>query len=223
MTLGDRNSVELKAAKSQALATAVGAEQPEFASRLQGIETAVVEQPFFAHTLILDVTSPLPTPSRRLYAAWPKPEEFHVLTGHIEHLNRIAAADPPQGLEDPALAKEYMFYANAWTTASTGQELQLNSVDDIPWWEFLDDAQTAQIDDVKQTFGSKIGPPELYMVFPKYELQQWVLIAQTLVERKLTIDVKGQFSRVDTVHRRGLPVPPGRFWGHKDGRFVPVG
>jgi hypothetical protein len=223
MTLGDRNNLELAPASSRALAAAVAAQQPDFASRVHGIKTAVVEQPFFVNTQIVDVTSPLPTPSRRLYVARPRSEEFHVLTGHIEHLNRVAAADPPQTLDDPAVAKPYLFYASAWTTASTGNELPLHSVGDIPWWEVLDDDQKALIADVTQAFGSKIAPPELYMAFPRYELQQWFLIAQTLVERRLTVDMKGQFSRLDTVHRRGLPVPPGRIWGHKDGRFVPVG
>jgi hypothetical protein len=223
MTLGDRNAVELDTPTRRTLAAAVIAEQPDFAARLPGIEAATVEQPFFARTSILDVTSPLPMPSRRLYMALTKPAEFHVLTGHIEQLNCVAAADPPEGLEDPPLAKEYMFYASAWTTVSTGRELLLNSIDDIPWWEFLDDAQKVQIEDIKQAFGPKIRPPELFMAFPNYELQQWFLVGQTLVERVLTVSMKGQFARAETVHRRGLPVPPGRIWGHKDGRFVPVG
>jgi hypothetical protein len=99
----------------------------------------------------------------------------------------------------------------------------LSSLDDIPWWEFLDDAQKAEIKELEQAFRARISPPALYMAFPNYELQQWLLVGQTLVERVLTVSIKGQFSRAETVHRRGLPVPPGRIWGHKDGRFVPVG
>lgn len=223
MTLGDRSNIDFDAAGRQALAAVVKTEQPDFAPRLPGIETAIVEQPFFARTAILDVTSPLPTPSRRLYMASPKPGEFHVLTGHIEHFNQVAAAELPEGLEDPPLAREYLFYADAWTTAFTGRELALSSVDDIPWWESLDDAQQAEVDEVKRTFGSKIQPMALYMAFPRYGLRRWVLVGQTLVERVLTVSMAGQFTRAETVHRRGLPVPPGRIWGLKGGRLVPMG
>src|SRR5262249_10145865 len=89
----------------------------------------------------------------------------HVLTGHLEHSKQVAAADR-HGLEDPPFAQEYMFHADAWTTASSGRELALNSVDDIPWWEFPDDARQAEVEDVKQAFASRIEPLALYMAFP---------------------------------------------------------
>jgi hypothetical protein len=214
---------KLSAGDTRLLRLAVARDDESFAPRLAQAEIDDVKQPFF-RTRILDVTSPVPTPSRRIYVAWPyDPQRFLVLTGHIEHLNEIARADLPTELEDPKRATEYMQAVDAWTTASTGRELHLASFADIPWWETLDAEQTAQIEDLRQRFEAKIEAEQLYMVFPRYELRSWRLIGQTLVERTLAINMKGEFARTDTVHARGLPVPPGRIWGEVNGRFVPVG
>jgi hypothetical protein len=205
------------------LERAIARDQPSLVPRIQGMQLDDIKQPFF-DARILEATFAVPTPSHRLYVAWPyAPERFLVLTGHIEHLNEVAAGDPPDGLDEPKYAAEYMRSADAWTTASTVRELSIASLEDIPWWEHLGDDQRAQIDDVKNNLGPAIAEQGLVMALPRYKLRRWVLVGQALVERVLMVSTTGQFVRQETVHRRGLPVPSGRIWGHKNGRFVPVG
>ncbi len=188
-----------------------GRGEAAFLEHLAKADVEEVDQPFFEKTRILVVASGPPTAPRRIYVAWRRePQRLWQLTGHVERFNEVVAADPPGGLEDGARALDYLMAADAWTAAPVLRALQISSIAEIPWWQSLDHEQQAQVEDVKRFFADKISPPRLRRAGSRYELRSWLLVSHALVERSLGASIQGELSRVDTVHRRSLPVSAAR-------------
>lgn len=162
-------------------------------------------------------------PSTRITAARDKDGKWVVLTGHLEVLVAMAAADRPAALTDPKIATNYAIYCDGWTTESPYRELKIASVDDIPWLANLDDEMKAQIQGVKDALGSAIEPQELIFEPGQWQVHFWVVANRRLIERTLIVPLDGQLRRIDKIHREDLPLPPGKMWKMVNNRLIPVG
>ncbi len=220
-----RNKYELPVEDRFSLRTAVERDLPAFARRLDGVlEIEEIAQPFFTGLQVLEVVSAAPPPPQKIHLGRSEsPRRLWVLTRHIEHLRAMAELERPRDLTDPNAAKEYALHATAWTTESPLGELRVASLDEVPWFDDLSDAERARVDELRRTLAGEIGPEKLEMAIAEYRLTYWLVANQRLIRRTLTVPLSGALRRDDRVVADQLPVPPGKIWKFVDGRLVPVG
>lgn len=218
-----RTTIKLTADEQAHLRAAVEAGNREFVGRLRGkLEIDRYDQPFFRRHRILEVSSALPFPARSItVAAWDG--GMHVLTGHIEHLQAVAAHDPPLDLDDETKAAGYAEHGHGWTRAYALGELKIGTFSDIPWHATLDAAAEAVIDDIAARFGDAISVETRRRVDEGWAFHSWWIAHRQLIERELIVPRDGKLRRNDTIHARDLPLPAGTHWGFVDGRYVPIG
>src|SRR5687768_5893477 len=91
--------IELTPDELARLRTATERDAHAFVDRLSGrLDVERIEQPWFRRFRILEIDSPVPFPARRLHVAV-SDTELLVLTGRLQHLQQVAADDPPSGLD----------------------------------------------------------------------------------------------------------------------------
>jgi hypothetical protein len=218
-----RTKVQLTPAEHAQLRAAVERDAQEFAHRVANpLEVDQIEQPWFRRHRVLDVQSAVPFPARRIHVV-ASGTDMHVLTAHLEHLQRTAASDPPLDLADEDSAAAYAASGNAWTRVHALGELQVASFDEIPWYANLDGAQRKTIDELAARWGHAIGPEERRRGPDGWVFHSWWVAMRKLIERELVVPQGGQLRRVDQVRAEELPVPPGSHWGMVNGRLVPIG
>ncbi|MBE7451156.1 MAG: hypothetical protein HS111_20350 [Kofleriaceae bacterium] len=225
MKLG-RTTITLSAEEQAQLRAAVERDAVEFSPRLaHPLMIDRIDQPWFRRHRILDVSSALPFPARRVHVAAPAAGDggMKVLTHHLEHLQAVAAHDPPLDLDDEERAAAYATYGNAWTRAYALGELKIGSFSDIPWFASLDAAQEATIADLARRFADAIAPEARRRVDDGWAFHGWVVAHRRLIERELVVPRDGQLRRTDTVHAEDLPLPAGNQWRIVNNRMIPVG
>jgi hypothetical protein len=218
-----RTRISLTPTELSRLRAAAERDAHAFVDRLQGpIEVEQVEQPWFRRHRILEVASAAPFPARSLDVATAD-GEFLVLNARIDHLQHIAAADPPAGMDRLENAAPYAVYGNGWTSTSAMGEVRIDSFDQIPWQASLDDAQRARIEALRQRWSAEIRPETSEHSAAGWRFRHWCIATRQLVERELLVEPSGQLRRTERFHEQYLPVPPGRYWRLVQGRLIPVG
>jgi hypothetical protein len=220
-----RRRFELAPEDRFSLRTTVERDRPAFAARLDGtLEIDALEQPFFDTIEILEVVSPAPFPPQRLYVAWARsPRRLWVLSGRIDRLCEVAAAERPQGLTDPRTATAYALAGDGWTSEAPLGALRIDALAEIPWFPELDAKERAVVDELERTLGDRVRPLQTTMSAGEYQLTLWLVSSQRLIERVLRVTLDGALVRDDRIHAEKLPLPAGRTWGLVRGRYVPTG
>jgi hypothetical protein len=219
-----RTRITLTPTELSRLRAAAERDAHAFVDRLQGpIDVEQVEQPWFRTHRILEIGSGAPFPARGLDVAITADGEVLILTARIEHLQRVAAADPPAGMDRLENAAPYALYGNGWTSTSAMGEVRIDGFDDIPWQASLDDAQRARIEELRQRWSAEIQPETSEQTAAGWRFRHWCVATRQLIERELVVAPDGQLRRTERVHEQYLPVPPGRYWRLVKGRLVPVG
>jgi hypothetical protein len=218
-----RTTIKLSAAEQQALRVAVERDAPELSDRLaHPAEVDRYDQPFFRRHRILEVAWATPFPAKSVtVAAWD--DGMHVLTAHIEHLQAVAAHDPPLDLDDETKAAGYAEHGQGWTSAYALGELKIGTFSDIPWNGFREPEDDTIIDDLGKRFGDRISIERRERVPEGWRFHSWWLAHRQLIERELIVPRDGKLRRIDTIHARDLPVPAGNHWRFVNGRYLPVG
>ncbi|HEU4425811.1 MAG TPA: hypothetical protein VFR67_25010 [Pilimelia sp.] len=216
-----RTRIALTATEHASLRAAVERDAPALAGRIDDpVDIDRLEQPWFRHRRILDVQSPVPFLARRIHVALDPAGQALVLTRKLEHLQQVAAADPPPGLDAAEEAATYATYASAWTRESPLGELKLSSFADIPWPSALD---PATVEALRDRWGDAIQPETRNRLAGGWLFRSWWLVTRRLVERELLVPPDGRLQRTDIVNAEQLPVPLGNYWQLVNGRLIPVG
>jgi nitrate/nitrite-specific signal transduction histidine kinase len=220
-----RTTIKLSATEQQALRAAVQKDTPEFEHRLANVAALEIDrydQPFFRRHLILEISSAMPFPARSItVAAWD--DGMHVLTAHIEHLQAVAAHDPPLDLDDETRAAGYARHGQGWTSEYALGELRIGTFSDIPWNASLAPADEQVIDALASRIGRSITGEQHQRVDEGWSFRSWWLAHRRLIERELVVPRDGKLRRSDTIHAQDLPVPAGNHWRFVNGRYIPVG
>lgn len=218
-----RTTITLSPAELRHLRSAVERDASELEHRLSHpIEVDRYEQPFFRRHRILEISSAIPFPARSItVAAWDG--GMHVLSANLEHLQGVAAHDPPLDLDDETRAAGYARHGQGWTSDYALGELRIGTFSDIPWLASLDDAQEAVISDLAARLGDAITVEQRRRVAEGWSFRAWWLAHRCLIERELVVPLDGTLRRNDTIHARDLPVPAGNHWRFVNGRYLPVG
>ena len=214
-----RRNPQLAASELDALRAAVTRELPDFAPRLHQAMLVEIEQPFFRHTRIIEVTSPLPVPARVVYTARLADGQVLVLSGRPDALRALCASDRPVcEHRDAALVLANVIAV--WIVDELG-ELRIASFDDIPWRADLGLSERARVDAVRAAHARSITAPVLDSNEGEFVLRYWSVARSLLVRRQIRITATALDVTTEVVAE--LPVPPGRVWSVVEGREVPTG
>jgi hypothetical protein len=224
-----RTNISLTRSEQQCLHDTLEHEVPDLLHRLQQpYAVDRLEQPWFRRHNILDVqflSEPAPA---RLYlavaigAVSDDDVAMSVLTGELQHLIDLATLDPPQCLDNEALAAAYAAYGNEWTRGRRFGEMMIASFDDLPWSFPLSHADEQRVDALRARFGRQLYAQRRSHTTAGWCFQAWWLSARSLIERELVVPITGALTRKDVVHVTELPVPLGEVWDVVDGRLVPI-
>jgi hypothetical protein len=218
-----RTPIRLTTDELSRLQVEVNRDAPQFADRLDRfLEVEQLALPWFRKHRILDLRANLPFPARRIYVA-AGAARMRVLTGHLENLRAVAAADPPAELGDEASAKDYAVHCNGLAAAYPVGELAIASFDEIPFVAQPDERRQQTIDDLRARFAARIHAEERARTDEGWTFHSWLVASSSLIERTLIVPPDGAMVRRDTVHAAHLPVPYGTHWGMRNGRLVPIG
>lgn len=222
MQLG-RTIIALSPQEQDQMEAAVREDAPSFADRLGGdLKIERIEQPWFRRHRILDISSAMPFPARRIFVAvWDG--GVAVLSARIDHLRRVAAHDPPLDLDDEQKAADYATFGNAWTREYANGELAIGTYSDIPWYPKLAPEEQARVDELGARIAASIAPEQHRRTDEGWVIRTWWLAHRRLIEREIVVPRDGQLRRTDTIHADELPVPPGHQWRMVNGRYLPVG
>jgi len=218
-----RTVITLSPVEQAQLEGAVHEDAASFIDRLGGpLKIERIEQPWFRRHRILEVGSPMPMPARRVFVAAFE-GGMKVLNAHLEHLQRVAAHDPPPQLDDEANAAAYATYGNAWTRTYANGELKIGTFSDIPWYPNLGPEEQARVDELGARLGDAITPEQHRRTDEGWVIRTWWVAHRRLIEREIVVPLDGQLRRDDTIHAEDLPLPPGHQWRMVNGRYLPVG
>jgi hypothetical protein len=218
-----RTVITLSPQEQDQLEAAVRADAASFLDRLAGnLKIERIEQPWFRRHRIVEVASPMPMPARRLFVAF-YDGGVSVLNARIDHLQRVAAHDPPLNLDDEANAAAYATYGNAWTRVYANGELKIGTFSDIPWHANLGADEQARVDELGKRVGDAIAPEQHRRTDGGWVIRTWWVAHRMLIEREITVPLDGQLTRNDTIHAEDLPLPAGQVWRMVNGRYLPVG
>jgi hypothetical protein len=218
-----RTVITLSPQEQQQLERAVREDAAAFVDRLAGpLEIERIEQPWFRRHRILEIGSPIPFPARRVYVAV-YGGGVTVLSSHLEHLQRVAAHDPPFDLDDETNAVAYATYGNAWTRVYANGELKIGTFSDIPWHANLGPEEQTRVDELGQRLGGAIAPEQHRQTDAGWVIRTWWVAHRMLIEREVVVPLDGQLKRNDIIHAEDLPLPSGQVWRMVHGRYLPVG
>lgn len=216
---GPPTAVPLTTAERAALTAAFAAKLPRFAGRVAEASATSVGAPFFRAVRVLRLESAAPFPACAAFAAL-TPSGALVLSGNPESLGSLFAAEKPAHIEDADVALMLGLIAGYWTSASLHNELRVTNADEIPWRRAggEDQAQEAAI---RTTYGPRISAPSLGRTRGALRVALWVVSESWLRTREIAVNHDGV--RMTETPVVALPVFPGRMWGVRDGRLVPIG
>ena len=222
----ERRTIRLLPREVEALRGAVALDRPAFEPRLAagGLRTDQLLNPWFSTFRIIEVASEHVPPARMIHVAL-GPETGRVLSGNLSALNAIARHDPPPRIDTPEAARNYANITDFWTTESELGELLIGSLDEVPWYEDMDPVEEILIQDLAEQLAGQLGQP---WIAPRgdaggFVLVKWVVSNRSLIRRELHITPAGGVTRIEEVIDSELPVAPGRVWGMRGGRLVPIG
>jgi hypothetical protein len=216
---GSPTAVQLTGAERAALTTAFEAKLPRFAGRVAQASATSVGAPFFRTVRVLRLESAVPFPACAAFAAL-TPSGALVLSGNPESLETLFAAERPAHMNDPDVALMLGLIVGYWTSASLHNNLRVSSVDEIPWRRACKEDQ-AQETAIRTMYGSQITAPTLARTREALRATLWVVSESWLRRREIAVAHGGV--RVTETAVVELPVFPGRMWGNRDGRWVPIG
>ncbi len=212
----NRQAVELTAAEFAAIQTAVLEAMPSQRGAFEtGVQTILVEQPFFRAFRILEVSAP---GGPLVHVALAQDGEALVLTHDLPNLNRIAAADPPENLDRPDRALLYSNVCDLWTRESDDTEILVASFDEISWWEEMTTADSEFVENLRRQLGTQIQPPRVETNSESMRMHKWLLSTRNLVRREIEIGHTGWVRRTDKTLAH-LPVPDDG-WEVRDDRLA---
>ncbi len=219
-----RQSIKLGPQAINSLRGAVGFQYPQFAPRVSGgIQTELIEQPWFARHKVVEVNSVAHFPAKSITVAFDEQALCGVLTANLAVFNAIVAADPPPRIADLDDALVYGNIADHWTSESGLGELVVASLDEVPWAEDLDPIEQMLIDDLAEQVGQLIEPLRIVRRENSFVIEKWVVAAAQLIRREVEIAPSGRVDRRDQLIDSELPCPKGEIWGMVGGRLVPIG
>lgn len=192
---------------------------PRIGARIETAETTDVGAVFFERARVLQIVSNVPFPAQTAYAALTETGP-RVLSSHPATLAALCAEDPPTHVDDPDLALVLATQAGFWTGTSLLGDIQLRSIDDIPFRAAGDQDRQREAE-VRRTYGDRIAPPGLEVIADGIRLTTWLVGESRLLQR--IAEVRGTMVNVVETVVCPLPVHPGRLWGERAGRLVPTG
>src|SRR5579871_529340 len=202
--------VTLSPEEARRLDEALAAESPKFVHAARGpLTVLLLEQPFFKRHKLLVAQSPMAFPAQQVHAVVSPFGEVHVLTGHLEHLQRAAENERPIGLDGDELARAYANVVDFWTTESELGELLVESFDDIPFFPHPTPVERARIDVARAKASARVQPPSLARIESGHLLTKWVVANKRLLKRELVVPVDGRVRRTDEIVLDELPVHAG--------------
>ena len=214
-----RRNPQLSPPDLDALRAAIARELPDFTARLNQAMLVEIEQPFFLHTRIIEINSPLPAPARIVYCARMADGNIAVLSGRPEALRVLCKSDPP-ACDHREAALVLANVIAVWIVDALG-ELRIASFGEIPWRTELTDAERARVDALRASHAARIAAPDLEAVEGGFALRYWSVARSRLIRRSIRI-ATGTVEVTSEVVAE-LPVPPGRVWSMVDGRLIPIG
>ena len=220
----ERRRINLRGEEAQLLKTAIRAQYPSFAHRLQaGVVGEALTQPWFRRTHIIEVISENVEPATSLCTALLDGRGY-VLTGHIEHINWLVENDPPPRLTDEEQTMAYGNIMDSWSTMSQQGELLIETWDDIPFYPDCGPIERELMAATRKQLEAHIGAPKVRPGRSGWILEKWLVASGALIRRELHINTNGDIRRRDDVLDNELPVPKGNKWGMDGrGRLVPLG
>ncbi len=199
--------IELTAAEREALRAAAAQDAPELAARLDGpVDVVQIDQHYFPHHRILEVTSRAPLPSLRVHVAI-GPIGTKILTGHSQHLHAMCDADPIQeSLGARQRALDYAAAAYAWTDDAPPGEVVLNFVEELVWPSDPSEALRARIQLFLALYRDRIEPQTQRHTNLGWELRFYVISEGRLIDRRLHLPFDGKLFRDDEVVTTSIPM-----------------
>ncbi len=130
--------------------------------------------------------------------------------GHctLAEMTRIAATDPPSGLDQPVRALAYVSFIDQITSAYQYSYRVIRRFEDIPWRQDREhtDAERACVEELRRT--NRIEPDKVEHLADRTVVHRWVIVDHALLRRVLTVRPTGEVQREEAVIADGMPTPP---------------
>lgn len=209
----------LSPAQVAQLAEAFRHDLPRFGDRATTAKVTDAGAQYFARVRILRVESAAPFPAQAAYAAW-LPSGPLVLSGHPSAFDAVNAEERSALAHDPDLCVSLAGIAGLWSGASLMLEVRLNGIDDVPFRRANEPDRDAEAD-LRRRFGAQVVPPAVERFDDGVRLTMW-LVSESRLRRRVSEIRSGAIAVTEEVLAE-VPSFPGRMWGVKDKRFVPIG
>lgn len=192
---------------------------PRFGDRVLTAKISDAGGQYWDRVRVLRVESASPFPAQAAYAAWLSSGPI-VLSNHPSALAALNAEEISARTSDPDLAVALASIAGVWTGASLMLEVRLNSVNDIPFRAATDQDRASEAE-IRQRFASQIVPPVVERLDDGVRVTMWIVSESRL--RRRTGEIRGGAITVTEEVLADVPAFPGKMWGMKNNRFVPIG
>ena len=192
---------------------------PRFGDRVLTAKITDVGGQYWERVRVLRLESTMPFPAQAAYAAWLSSGPV-VLSHHPAALAAVNQEELSPRASDPDLAVSLASIAGVWTGASLMLDVWLTSVDDIPFRGATDEDR-AQEADIRQRFGTQIVPPTVERLPEGVRVTMWI-VSESRLRRRTSEIRNGAISVTEDVVAE-VPAFPGKMWGMKNNRFVPIG
>jgi hypothetical protein len=117
-------------------------------------------------------------------------------------LVKLAAIDPPVGLEEPKAAKRYLYLVERIDHVTSGNAM--TSFDKIRWRSKLTDEDKARIEDLRAA--SRVEPEQLEKLADRVLVKRWLISDRRLIYRIITVFPNGAVTTEDAVIGEDLPI-----------------
>lgn len=138
---------------------------------------AEVEQPFFKRTRIVVARDG----KRTVFVAAPASGAPRVLSGQLEQLWEVAAADAPHGLDERGTAAAYARAADRWVSEADVAGRVIESMGEAPGGPALS--------------GVTLYPPTVFRTAAGFVVSLWAVAGRRLVYRELLVPPNGRVLR----------------------------
>lgn len=209
----------LSATQVAQLAEVFRRDLPRFGDRALTAKISDAGALYFDRVRILRVESAVPFPAQAAYAAWLSSGPV-VLSHHPSVLAAVNAEERSARASDPDLSLALASVAGVWTGASLMLEVRLNNVNDIPFRQASAEDRVAEAA-IRQQFATRIVPPVVERLSDGVRATMWIVSESRL--RRRVGEVRDNALAVTEEVLAELPVFPGKMWGVKNNRFVPIG
>jgi hypothetical protein len=201
------------------LAEVLRRDLPRFGDRVLTAKISDVGGQYWERVRVLRLESASPFPAQAAYAAWLSSGPI-VLSHHPSALAAINAEEISARASDPDLAVALAGIAGVWTGASLMLEVRLNSVDDIPFRGATDQDRASEAE-IRQRFAPQIVPPAVERLDDGVRVTMWIVSESRL--RRRTGEIRSGAITLTEDVLADVPAFPGKMWGMKNNRFVPIG